>query len=97
MRSGSADDAVVTLDFDALDGGFVLPADADRVDPRDIDRMFISLVPPDYVAGSQALLGGAGAGAASTISDIALRRRGQRARDRRRGGAGAWAAHRDRL
>ena len=41
----------VTLDFDALDGGFALPADADRVDPTRIDRMFISLVPPGYVAG----------------------------------------------
>lgn len=45
---GSGEDAIVTLDFDALDGGFSLPADADRVDPARIDRMFISLVPPGY-------------------------------------------------
>ena len=43
------------IDFDALDGGYSLPTDADRVDPRDIDRMFISIVPPDYVEGSRKL------------------------------------------
>lgn len=53
--SGSPTDADITVDFDALDGGFSLPADADRVDPHDIDRMFISLVPPGYVEDSQAL------------------------------------------
>ena len=45
---GSGDDAVVTLDFDALDGGFALPAEADRVFAGAIDRMFVSLVPPGY-------------------------------------------------
>ena len=50
--SGSPTDAVVTLDFDALDGGFALPAEADRVDPTRIDRMFISLVAPGYLEGS---------------------------------------------
>ena len=50
--SGSPTDAVVTLDFDALDGGFALPANADRVDPTRIDRMFISLVAPGYIEGS---------------------------------------------
>lgn len=50
---GSPSDAHITIDFDQLDGGFALPADADRVDPRRIDRMFISLVPPDYVEGSE--------------------------------------------
>jgi uncharacterized protein (TIGR02217 family) len=49
---GVPDDAVVTLDFDALDGGFALPADADPVDPSAIERMFISIVPPDYVENS---------------------------------------------
>ncbi len=45
---GTAEDAVVSLDFDALDGGFLLPGEADRVWAGDIDRMFISLVPPTY-------------------------------------------------
>ena len=49
---GSPTDAVVTLDFDKLLGGFGLPADADAVDPHAIDRMFISIVQPDYVEGS---------------------------------------------
>lgn len=53
---GGAEDAVVRLDFDALDGGFLLPAEADRVWAGDIDRMFISLVPPDY-DGGEAVLG----------------------------------------
>jgi uncharacterized protein (TIGR02217 family) len=51
--TGTPISADVTLDFDALDGGFGLPADADRVDPRDIDRMFISLVAPGYVEESE--------------------------------------------
>lgn len=45
---GAGGDAAVTLDFDALDGGFTLPGEADRVWAGDIDRMFISLVPPGY-------------------------------------------------
>ena len=45
---GDQDDAVVTLDFDNMEGGFSLPVDADPVWPGDIDRIFISLVPPDY-------------------------------------------------
>ncbi len=52
---GMATNADVTLDFGALDGGYALPADADRVDARAIDRMFISLVAPGYLAGSQEL------------------------------------------
>lgn len=54
---GSPTDAVVTLDFDHLDGGYLLPAEADPVWPKDIDRIFFSLVPPAYVAGSSDLLG----------------------------------------
>ena len=50
--SGAPEDAVVTLDFDAVASGW--EAD-DPVDPRDLDRMFISLVPPDYVQGSDAV------------------------------------------
>lgn len=45
---GSPTDARVRLDFDALAGGFLLPGEADPVWPADIDRMFVSLVPPGY-------------------------------------------------
>ena len=53
---GSATDAQITLDFSDLKGGFLLPAEADPVHPADIERMFISLVAPSYVAGSTAPL-----------------------------------------
>ncbi len=46
--SGTPEDAVITLPFSALDGGFLLPGEADPVYAGDIDRMFISLVPPGY-------------------------------------------------
>jgi uncharacterized protein (TIGR02217 family) len=46
--TGTPESADVTLDFNALDGGFSLPTDADRVHPSAIDRMFISLVAPGY-------------------------------------------------
>lgn len=49
---GDPEDAVVTLDFDDLAGGFLLPGEADPVHPHDIDRFFISLVAPDYAEGS---------------------------------------------
>ena len=49
---GSAADARITLDFSNLAGGYVLPGEADPVHPAAIDRMFISLVAPAYVAGS---------------------------------------------
>ncbi len=45
---GDPDDAIVTIDFDVLDGGFILPSEADPVDPGDVDRMFVSMVPPSY-------------------------------------------------
>src|SRR3546814_13845484 len=45
---GESDDAQVTLDFDDMDGGFLLPGEADPVYAGDIDRPFISMVPPDY-------------------------------------------------
>lgn len=45
---GTSEDAVITLPFSALAGGFQLPDEADPVHPADIDRMFISLVPPEY-------------------------------------------------
>jgi uncharacterized protein (TIGR02217 family) len=45
---GEPEDALVRLDFAALDGGFSLPGEADPVWAGDVDRMFISLVPPGY-------------------------------------------------
>lgn len=50
---GSGTAANIRLNFDELDGGFALPDQADRVHPRDIGRMFISLVPPGYEGGSE--------------------------------------------
>ena len=46
--SGASEDADIALDFDAMDGGFLLPGEADPVWAGDIDRMFISLIPPAY-------------------------------------------------
>jgi uncharacterized protein (TIGR02217 family) len=46
--SGTPEDAVIRLPFSALSGGFLLPQEADPVHPADIDRMFLSLVPPDF-------------------------------------------------
>ncbi len=46
--NGIPEDAVILLDFDALDGGFLLPGEADRLWAGDIDRMFVSLVAPGY-------------------------------------------------
>lgn len=66
---GSPTNADVTVDFDALDAGFALPADADRVDPTRIDRMFISLVPPDYLQGSQTIRSAPAIGSA-TLTNI---------------------------
>ncbi len=54
--AGSAADAQITLDFSALVGGYVLPGESDPVHPGQIDRMFISLVAPGYVAASTAPL-----------------------------------------
>lgn len=45
---GTPQDARILLDFSDLDGGFLLPQEGDRVFAGDIDRMFISLVPPTY-------------------------------------------------
>ncbi|MFM5947923.1 MAG: DUF2460 domain-containing protein [Novosphingobium sp.] len=53
---GSASDALISLDFSDLAGGFLLPSEADPVHPSEIDRIFISLVAPGYVAGSTAPL-----------------------------------------
>lgn len=45
---GSPEDALITLDFDQLAGGYLHPAEADPVIPHDIDRLFISMVPPEF-------------------------------------------------
>lgn len=66
---GTPEDAQITIDFDALDGGYSFPGDADRVDPRDIDRMFISIIPPDYTQESQEIRA-APAAVSVTISGI---------------------------
>lgn len=65
---GTGEDARIRLDFDAIDGGFLLPSEADPVWAGDIDRMFISLVPPDY-DGTDAVLAAPEAGWAE-MSDI---------------------------
>ncbi len=48
--SGTPSDAQIELPFSALNAGWV--ADGEAVYPGDIDRMFISLVAPGYVADS---------------------------------------------
>jgi len=53
---GSATDARITLDFSNLSGGFMLPAEADPVYPAAIERMFFSLVAPNYAGGSTTAL-----------------------------------------
>ncbi|EMD82486.1 DUF2460 domain-containing protein [Pacificimonas flava] len=45
---GAPDDARITLDFDAMEGGFLLPGESDPVWAGDIDRMFVSLVPAGF-------------------------------------------------
>jgi uncharacterized protein (TIGR02217 family) len=67
--TGTAESADVTLDFNALDAGWSLPTDAVRVDPTRIDRLFISLVAPGYVAQSQELFAAPVEGSA-TISNV---------------------------
>ncbi|WP_294056083.1 DUF2460 domain-containing protein [Sphingomonas sp.] len=52
---GDAEDAAVAIDFAAVDGGFLLPGEADPVWAGDVDRMFVSLVPPGF-SGSDAAL-----------------------------------------
>ena len=53
---GEPDDATVRIDFGAVDGGFLLPGEADPVWAGDVDRMFVSLVAPGFDAGSSAPL-----------------------------------------
>lgn len=58
---GSPEDAVVSIDFAAVDGGFELPDEADPVWAGNVDRMFVSLVPPGYT-GADAPLAAAAEG-----------------------------------
>ena len=63
---GSPSDAVITVDFDTVAAGY--STGGERVFVGDIDRMFISLVPPDYVSGSTDLRVAAGRVRISGIS-----------------------------
>ncbi|TAD75876.1 MAG: TIGR02217 family protein [Sphingomonadales bacterium] len=51
---GTPTDAQITLPFSTLESGYGLPGEP--IYPRDIDRLFISLVAPDYASGSAAPL-----------------------------------------
>ncbi len=48
--SGTPEDALISLPFSQLEAGFALPGES--VIPTKIDRMFVSLVPQGFVAGS---------------------------------------------
>jgi uncharacterized protein (TIGR02217 family) len=52
--AGTPTDAQIILKFSALEGGFILPGEADPVYAGDIDRMFISLVPGSYTGAAGA-------------------------------------------
>ena len=68
---GSGNDAVITLNFDKLDGGFILPSEADPLYSKDIDKMFISIVPPEYDGASEGALAAARE-ASVQITDITV-------------------------
>ncbi len=65
--SGSPEDAQITLPFSELESGYGLPGEA--INPQNIDRMFISLVPPGYVPDSTDRLAATANGYAE-LSDI---------------------------
>lgn len=81
---GTPEDAVVSLDFADLDGGFLLPGEADPVWAGDVDRMFVSLVAPGFTGAAGALaapaegwtelsdLACAGPGAVLEIGDVVV-------------------------
>lgn len=50
--TGNGQDALVELPFNELKSGFQISEQSERVYVRDISRMFISLVPPGFAAGS---------------------------------------------
>jgi uncharacterized protein (TIGR02217 family) len=45
---GTAEDAAIAIDFASVQGGFLLPGEADPVWAGDVDRMFVSLVAPGF-------------------------------------------------
>jgi uncharacterized protein (TIGR02217 family) len=49
--TGTPEDAEIVIDFANVVGGYKLPEDGVAVWAGDVDRMFVSLVPPDYVEG----------------------------------------------
>lgn len=46
--SGAPEDAVVSIDFASVIGGFELPGEADPVWAGDVDRLFVSVCPAGY-------------------------------------------------
>ncbi|MFC7499847.1 DUF2460 domain-containing protein [Enterovirga sp. GCM10030262] len=54
---GTPEDAVVNLDFAEMEGGFLFPHEGEAVWAGDIDRMFVSLVPPGYTKVDEPLAG----------------------------------------
>lgn len=46
---GDGEDALVELPFDELLAGFEITDESERIDVRNISRMFISLVPPGFI------------------------------------------------
>ena len=89
---GTPEDSAVTLDFAALAGGW---GKDDPVWAGDVDRMFVSLVPPGFT-GAAAPLAAPAEGWAE-LSGIRCDRVGLGAGDRRDPGAGARASDRDRI
>ena len=53
--SGTPGDAIVSIDFASVAGGFALPGEADPVWAGDVDRMFVSLVSQGYTGEDAAL------------------------------------------
>jgi uncharacterized protein (TIGR02217 family) len=49
------EDALVSIDFANVQGGYLLPGEADPVFAGDVDRMFVSLVPEGYSGADAAL------------------------------------------
>lgn len=82
--AGLPEDAVVTIDFAHVVGGFLLPDEADPVWAGDVDRMFVSLVPQGYTGADAGLAGPAegwaelsgiavdGPGAVLAIGDVVV-------------------------